>query len=125
VHAVEDSVAATIQLGVAAASDMLHGDSMDMPFADYGLSADAGAGATNLRLFPLWLISDYDVQLVVWAHAGARAVVVETLGPRDSSLVDLQARRDTLWLWAVDAGGDSVGMVKRLLPDSLRRVAFP
>ncbi len=75
--------------------------------------------------FPVWLVNGSDDELAVTASAGAGVVVLDTVRGRDSVLVYVQTRADSVQLSASSRGGVSSGSLA--LPTRLgpQRAAFP
>ena len=93
------------------------------PFLVFGLDGQTVADTTIVEV-PVWLVNGSDDDLVVAASAGAGVVVLDTVRGRDSVIVYVQTRADSVRLSATSGGGVSSGPLA--LPTRLgpQRAAF-
>lgn len=71
---------------------------------------DADADTTGVRLYPLRLVNPRFYPIVVFASAGAREVLVDTVAARDSSRLNVQVAAGLLRLRALDLEGNELGV---------------
>ena len=71
---------------------------------------DADADSGGVRLYPLRLVNPRFYPIVVFASAGAREVLVDTVAARDSSRLNVQVAAGLLRLRAVDLEGNQLGV---------------
>ena len=69
---------------------------------------DADADTGGVRLYPLRLVNPRFYPIVVFASAGAREVLVDTVAARDSSRLNVQVAAGLLRLRAVDLEGNEL-----------------
>jgi len=71
---------------------------------------DADADSGGVPLYPLRLVNPRFYPIVVFASAGAREVLVDTVAARDSSRLNVQVAAGLLRLRAVDLEGNQLGV---------------
>ncbi len=71
---------------------------------------DADADTGGVRLYPLRLVNPRFYPIVVFASAGAREVLVDTVAARDSSRLNVQVAAGLLRLRALDLEGNELGV---------------
>lgn len=71
---------------------------------------DAEADTGGARLYPLRLVNPRFYPIVVFASAGAREVLLDTVAARDSSRLNVQVAAGLLRLRAVDLEGNELGV---------------
>jgi hypothetical protein len=71
---------------------------------------DAAADTGGVRLYPLRLVNPRFYPIVVFASAGAREVLLDTVAAMDSSWLNVQVAAGLLRLRAVDLEGNELGV---------------
>lgn len=80
----------------------------------------------RLRTYRVRLVNPSDTAALVYASAGAEAVLLDTVPPRDSVRVDVEVRAERLQLEATDASGEPRGSGElELDPDVVVRWEVP
>jgi rRNA processing protein Gar1 len=93
------------------------------PFDVFGVSGNDVAA--TVRETPLWLVNQSTQALIVTARGGAAGVVVDTVGPADSTYVKISTRALTLELSARTSDEVPMGVVTVPMDSKTRRAAFP
>ena len=86
------------------------GRAADVPASEVAGQLGAGADTGGVRLYPLRLVNPRFYPIVVFASAGAREVLVDTVAARDSSRLNVQVAAGLLRLRAVDLEGNELGV---------------
>lgn len=81
-----------------------------VPASEAAGQTDAAADAGGARLYPLRLVNPRFYPIVVFASAGAREVLLDTVAARDSSRLNVQVAAGLLRLRAVDLEGNELGV---------------
>jgi len=81
-----------------------------VPASEAAGQTDAAADTGGARLYPLRLVNPRFYPIVVFASAGAREVLLDTVAARDSSRLNVQVAAGLLRLRAVDLEGNELGV---------------
>ncbi len=81
-----------------------------VPASEAAGQLDADADTCGVRLYPLRLVNPRFYPIVVFASAGAREVLLDTVAARDSSRLNVQVATGLLRLRAVDLEGNELGV---------------
>ena len=94
--------------GVGAGVD--GGRAAGLPASEAAGQMEAAADTGGVRLYPLRLVNPRFYPIVVFASAGAREVLVDTVAARDSSRLNVQVAAGLLRLRAVDLEENELGV---------------
>jgi hypothetical protein len=81
-----------------------------VPGSEAAGQMDAAADTGGVRLYPLRLVNPRFYPIVVFASAGAREVLLDTVAAMDSSWLNVQVAAGLLRLRAVDLEGNELGV---------------
>lgn len=96
----------------------------DDPFRVFGLESQVLVDAT-IDTTAVWLVNELASALVVTAEGGAGAVVIDTIGPADSVLVQIETRAAFVQLSARTSADEPAGTASLRADGTPARVAFP
>ncbi|MEE8561676.1 MAG: hypothetical protein V3S91_06865 [Gemmatimonadota bacterium] len=86
------------------------GHEAGVPASEAAGQTDAEADTSGVRLYPLRLVNPRFYPIVVFASAGAREVLLDTVAAMDSSWLNVQVAAGLLRLRAVDLEGNELGV---------------
>ena len=81
-----------------------------VPASEAAGQTDADPDTSGVRLYPLRLVNPRFYPIVVFASAGAREVLLDTVAAMDSSRLNVQVAAGLLRLRAVDLEGNELGV---------------
>ncbi len=96
--------------GVTDSAGVSSGRAAGVPASDAAGQMDADADTGGVRLYPLRLVNPRFYPIVVFASAGAREVLLDTVAARDSSRLNVQVAAGLLRLRAVDLEGNELAV---------------
>ncbi len=96
--------------GVTEGAGVGSGRAAGVPASEAAGQMDDDAHTGGVRLYPLRLVNPRFYPIVVFASAGAREVLVDTVAARDSSRLNVQVAAGLLRLRALDLEGNELGV---------------